>query len=180
MSDGKLNLNILKDEGRVELLELLESLRGRKCLVLDGQLADILNHVILDGSKALKEQGVTQMKELSGDLDFSSESGKDIPDNIVYLLRPNLSLMKLVAKQVKACLTAGVYLISMLKTILRVSQAFGVNIIYILFLIELLHVSKSSKMRGYSSTLKLVNTTLALSLWTQICSPWKWNLSSNW
>ena len=105
--EAGLNLNLLREEGKAELIELLESLRGRKCLVLDGQLGNLLNQVIVEGSKLLKENGVTQMKELYGDLDFTSDAGKDVPDNIIYLVRPNLAMMKLIAKQVRSCLASG-------------------------------------------------------------------------
>ncbi len=105
-----LNLNILRDEGRMELVELLESLRGKKCLVVDYQLGEVLNQIILEGTKLLKDNGVSQMKDIRGVLDFSSSessSTKDVPDNIVYLVRPELGTMKMVAKQVKACMASG-------------------------------------------------------------------------
>ena len=106
--DSVLNLSQLRDDGRAELVEILESLRGRKCLVLDVQLGGLLNQVILEGSRLLKENGVQYFRELRGELgEFVSESGRDVPDNIIYLVRPNLAMMKVIAKQIQACLKAG-------------------------------------------------------------------------
>ena len=100
---------LIREEGRSELLELLELLRGRKCLILDIQLGRLLNQIILEGSKLLKENGVQYIRELTDEsIDFINESGRDIPDNIVYLVRPDLPSMKIIAKQVQACLRAGI------------------------------------------------------------------------
>lgn len=107
--DNILKLSILREEGKLELIEIVQSLRGRKCLVLEPQLGGLLNLIIQEGSRVLKENGVQYFRELKGELgDFVSEStGRDIPENIVYLVRPNLSLMKVIAKQVHAYLKSG-------------------------------------------------------------------------
>ena len=104
------NSNLLKDEGKAELSELLESLRGRKCLVLDIELGDLMNQMLIEGTKILRENGVSQMKELRGDLDFGSDLSRDVPDSIIYFVRPNLSSMKIVAKQVRNCIAAGIWI----------------------------------------------------------------------
>jgi hypothetical protein len=38
----------------MELLEILEALRGHKCLVIDLYVGNLLNHIIPEGSKILK------------------------------------------------------------------------------------------------------------------------------
>jgi hypothetical protein len=65
-STHSLNINSLRDDGKTELLELLESLRGRKCMVLDIQLNGLLNQIIIEGSRLLKENGVQYFRELRG------------------------------------------------------------------------------------------------------------------
>lgn len=107
--DDILELNILREEAKAELLEILESLRGRKCLVIDVQLRGLFSQIISEGSKFLKENGVQYLRELYGDLhDFVSDSGRDTPENIVYLVRPNISSMKLIAHQVKGTIRSGI------------------------------------------------------------------------
>ena len=51
-------------EFEVGLLEILDTLQGRKCLVLDTQLGGRLNHILADGSRLLKENGVVYFREL--------------------------------------------------------------------------------------------------------------------
>ena len=106
--------DIIRTEGSSELVELLSVLRGRKMVVLDSQLGRLLTQVMVEGSKVLKENGVQFIRELNDDLadfmnDSSANSSRDnIPDNIVYLVRPDLPSMKMIAKQVHACLRAGI------------------------------------------------------------------------
>jgi hypothetical protein len=75
----------------------------------------------------LKDQGVLYIRELKSEEadSFSSENTttpgasnslflKDIPDNIVYLVRPNLSLIKTIARQIKAYRSACKLILSIL------------------------------------------------------------------
>ena len=104
-----LNLSLLRDTARQELLETVQSLRGRKCLVVQSDLGGLLNQIIVEGSKLLKDNGVQHFRELRGELgDFMTDSGRDVPDNIIYLVRPNLSLMKVIANQIHACIKSGI------------------------------------------------------------------------
>lgn len=102
-------LDFLRDDARVELIEILESLRGRKCLVLDVPIGGLLNHIIPEGSKLLKDNGVQYFRELRGELgNFSAaDGGSMIPDHIVYLTRPSIANMKLISKQIQSCVKAG-------------------------------------------------------------------------
>jgi hypothetical protein len=52
---------------------------------------------------------VQYFRELRGELgDFMNESaGRDLPDHIVYLTRPSISHMKIIAKQIKKCTQSG-------------------------------------------------------------------------
>lgn len=51
LSGAALPLEALREEGRAELVDLLESLPGNKCLVLESHIGGLLNHVIPEGSK---------------------------------------------------------------------------------------------------------------------------------
>lgn len=105
------DLDQLREEAKTELLEILDSLRGRKCLILDTALGGLLNQVIVEGNRLLKDNGVQYVRELKGGLgEFVSEGsggGRDVPDNLVYLVRPNLAMMKVISAQVQSCLKAG-------------------------------------------------------------------------
>jgi hypothetical protein len=111
--DDILVLSELREEGKAELLEILSELRGRKCLVVDVQLSGLINQIIVEGSKFLKDNGVQYLRELKGDLgDFVSESHvRDVPENIVYLVRPNLSIMKLIASQINEAVAKGIIIL---------------------------------------------------------------------
>ena len=107
--DNVIKLSLLREEGKLELIDILQSLRGRKCLVLEPQLGGLLNLIIQEGSKILKENGVQYFRELRGELgDFISDTNsRDTPENIVYLVRPNLPLMKVIAHQIQSYLKSG-------------------------------------------------------------------------
>jgi hypothetical protein len=49
-----LNNERIRENGKMELLEILEALRGHKCLVIDLYVGNLLNHIIPEGSKILK------------------------------------------------------------------------------------------------------------------------------
>lgn len=54
LSGAALRLEALREEGRAELVDLLESLPGNKCLVLESNIGGLLNHVIPEGSKVIR------------------------------------------------------------------------------------------------------------------------------
>jgi vacuolar protein sorting-associated protein 33A len=110
-----LPLNELQEASRKELLAIIDSLRGLKCLVVQSELGGLLNQIIVEGSKSLKDIGVQYFRELRGELgDFTQLSKSDdaqgrvggesggIPDNIIYLVRPDLEMMKTIASQINA------------------------------------------------------------------------------
>lgn len=107
--DNIIRLSAMREDGKSELIDILQSLRGRKCLVLEPQLGGLLNLIIQEGSRILKENGVQYFRELRGELgEFITDSGgRDTPENIVYLVRPNLSLMKVIANQIQTYLKSG-------------------------------------------------------------------------
>eukprot|EP00752_Nemacystus_decipiens_P003730 g3436.t1 len=109
LSGAALRVEALREEGRAELVDLLESLPGSKCLVLEGHIGGLLNHVIPEGSKLLREKGVTYFRELRGELGaFEDRNGlKAEPDHIVYLVRASIPNVKIIADQINSRTKAG-------------------------------------------------------------------------
>lgn len=120
--DDMLLLSALREEGKAELLDILDSIRGRKCLVTDAQLGGLLSQIIVEGSKFLHDNDVDYLRELKdeGLKDFTahqqqgqeSSHGKrlgvaEIPENIVYIVRPHLPLMNLIANQINEAAKNG-------------------------------------------------------------------------
>ena len=102
-----LNLDTIREDGQRELLEIFATLPGRKCLVLDTLLGGRLNHILTDGSKVLKENGVVYFRELRAELGaFPAAEGGE-PDHILYLVRPSIAHMKLIASQIRTRLKHG-------------------------------------------------------------------------
>ena len=56
--DKILPLSELRDGARSELLAVIDSLRGLKCLVVQSELGGLLNQIMTEGSKSLKDIGV--------------------------------------------------------------------------------------------------------------------------
>lgn len=168
------NMNALRDEGKAELLDILESLRGRKCLVIDPQIGVLINQIVPEGSKVLKENGVQHIRDLKGDLgDFIAEAGREIPDNIIYLVRPNLAMMKVISKQVNTCIRAGasnsiwigiIFLLTLFILFYFIFQVLEVNITSTSSPTELSPVNKYWKTSEFWITLRLESSIWVLSL----------------
>ena len=102
-----MDLSTIREDGQSELLEILDTLQGRKCVVLDTQLGGRLNHILADGSRLLKENGVVFFRELRAELgEFPLADGGE-PDHILYLVRPSIPHMKLIASQIRTRLKQG-------------------------------------------------------------------------
>ncbi|CAM9436956.1 unnamed protein product, partial [Heterosigma akashiwo] len=59
-----INLNAIREDCRIELEEILDTLPGRICLVLDAELGGLLNHVVPEASRIMKEKGVAYFRQL--------------------------------------------------------------------------------------------------------------------
>ena len=107
--DAVLSLSLLRNAAKNELIDIIDSLRGIKCLVVQSELGGLLNQVMVDGSKALKDIGVQYFRELKGDLGSFGGTGssRSVPDNIIYIVRPSLPVMKAVAHQINTSSKAG-------------------------------------------------------------------------
>ncbi|KAI4972308.1 hypothetical protein ZWY2020_003233 [Hordeum vulgare] len=92
LDNAPLNLAALREQSQKELVSIIKSIRGNKCLVIDPKLAGALSLIL--HTSVLKEH-VTELRILSAN-PLRTECPK-----VVYLVRPQLSLMKLVADQIR-------------------------------------------------------------------------------
>eukprot|EP01039_Chlorochromonas_danica_P000911 gene911-993_t len=106
--DGAVQLSLLKEEAKSELLDILSCSRGRKSLIYDLQIEGLLFQIIPEGSKFLKENGVDYFRPLKSDLDqFLVEVSKNTPDHFLYLLRPYAESIQIIAQQINALVKIG-------------------------------------------------------------------------
>jgi hypothetical protein len=90
------SFKILKDQGKSELLEILDSLRGRKCLVLEPSFKRLLVETVFEGDTALKDSDVHQYDINESNLLTSFESvGKELGLGLALRLLLGLSLLSL-------------------------------------------------------------------------------------
>ena len=100
----------LREQGKSELLEILDSLRGKKCIVLDNFLGRLLTEIVFeDDIQIMKENNVQQYDISSKNLPevLENDLGRELPDNICYLIRADFSMTKAVARHVRDCFRAG-------------------------------------------------------------------------
>ncbi|KAJ7805145.1 Sec1-like protein [Mycena olivaceomarginata] len=108
-SDANLDVNLLKEIGKKALVDALNSVNGAKTLVLDASLAGPLGLVIevslLKVSNALPTRKFANAANSITGVDkmFWLESGalKSTTTNIVYLCRPMIKYVKIIADQIK-------------------------------------------------------------------------------
>jgi hypothetical protein len=94
LSSAPINLNALREHGASELVDILDSVRGKKIMVIDPQFTGPLG--LVAAANLLKEHGVEKIHHLL-DADLVTES-----KNIIYLVRPKVENMKMIARQVRA------------------------------------------------------------------------------
>ena len=80
----------------MELVDILDSVAGAKCLVLDPCLGGPLNLVVTEGPKMFKQHGVESFLELGW------RRPKTECNSILYIVRPTVEGMKQIAKHVRA------------------------------------------------------------------------------
>eukprot|EP00943_MAST-04B_sp_MAST-4B-sp1_P005928 g5928.t1 len=91
-----INLNSLRDDANMELAEILDSVAGPKCLVLDPCLGGPLNLVVTEGPKMFQAHGVQNFIELGWRKLSTKES------SIVYVIRPRITCMKQIASHIRS------------------------------------------------------------------------------
>lgn len=90
LSAGRINLSILRESARRELLECLDKCIGPKAIIWDDDLAGPFS--LISEYSLLKEHDVTKMYPLKSWLTIESSV-----HNIIFICRPKLSLMHIVA-----------------------------------------------------------------------------------
>uniref|UniRef100_A0A0D9W2T2 Uncharacterized protein n=1 Tax=Leersia perrieri TaxID=77586 RepID=A0A0D9W2T2_9ORYZ len=93
LDNAPLNLAALREQSQKDLLNILRSLRGKKCVVIDPKLAGTLSLILQ--TSLLKEYGA-ELRLLTTE-PLQTECPK-----ILYLVRSQLNFMKLIANQIKS------------------------------------------------------------------------------
>ena len=94
LSAGRINVGLIRELARKELLECLDICSGNKALVWDVKLVGQFG-LIAEYSR-LKQHGVIQMLQLKhGPLQHLNV------DHVIYLVRPQISLMNMIASNLK-------------------------------------------------------------------------------
>jgi len=92
LATAAINLSALREYGRKELLQVLDSVQGKKGLVLDQKLAGPLS--LIAEYSLLKEHGVEKVYILqSGKLDTELK-------NLIYICRPRMIYMKYISDHI--------------------------------------------------------------------------------
>uniref|UniRef100_A0A0D9ZHL8 Uncharacterized protein n=1 Tax=Oryza glumipatula TaxID=40148 RepID=A0A0D9ZHL8_9ORYZ len=92
LDNAPLNLAALREQSQKDLLNILKSIRGKKCVVIDPKLAGTLSLILQ--TSLLKEYGA-ELRLLSAE-PLQTECVK-----ILYLVRSELKFMKLITSQIK-------------------------------------------------------------------------------
>ncbi|KAG9304488.1 hypothetical protein G9A89_020052 [Geosiphon pyriformis] len=92
-TNSTLNVSTLRELARKELTNVLDSVRGRKCLVLDSKISGPLG--LVAEFSLLKDHGVEKMHHLQqGPLETELRS-------VIYICRPSLTYMRYIAEQIR-------------------------------------------------------------------------------
>ncbi|CAM6126841.1 unnamed protein product [Calypogeia fissa] len=97
LDHAPINLLAIREQAQKELVQVLDTVPGKKVLVLDPKISGPL--ALIAQPSLLKEHGVEKVYHLSADPVQSDCK------NVVYLVRPKMRLMKLVAAQIQQELT---------------------------------------------------------------------------
>eukprot|EP00250_Pteridium_aquilinum_P019526 c24468_g2_i1 orf=167-1996(-) len=93
LDNAPINLSLLREKAQEELIIALDSLKGRKVLYLDPKLSGPL--ALIAQTSLLKDHGVENLFHLS------AEPVQSECKNVLYLVRPRISLMKVIAEQIR-------------------------------------------------------------------------------
>lgn len=107
--DDILKLSSIREDAKSDLQEILESTRGRKVLVCDIEIAGLLSQILPDNKKFLDSNGVYAMIELRQNaMQSMIDTHREIPENVIYLVRPHLPNMKIIAEQITYLARSGI------------------------------------------------------------------------
>jgi len=92
LSNSVINLGIIKEQSRRRLVDILDSVHGKKALVIDPKFSGPLG--VLAEASLLREHGVEKIYHITpGKLQTEFR-------NIIYLTRPRIQLMKFIAEHI--------------------------------------------------------------------------------
>eukprot|EP00249_Psilotum_nudum_P013983 c24607_g1_i1 orf=309-2105(-) len=93
LDNAPINLSSLREQAQKELVQALDSMYGKKLLVLDPKLSGPL--ALIAQTSLLKEHGVENLFHLS------AEPIQSDTKNVLFLVRPQINFMKLISGQIK-------------------------------------------------------------------------------
>ena len=95
LSNAMINLDELLKRSQQKILDIVISVTGTKCLVLDPSIIGLFNHLFTDSSQELKKYDVIDIQEISWtDLDVQA-------DHILYISRPETDMVLQISSQIK-------------------------------------------------------------------------------
>ncbi|KAI3943955.1 hypothetical protein MKW92_047189 [Papaver armeniacum] len=100
LDNAPLNLTSLREQSQKDLLTILKNIGGNKCLVLDQQLSGSLS-LIIETSILKEHGGVTEFRHLS------SKPVQTECTKVVYLIRSQLNLVKLISAHIQNDISKG-------------------------------------------------------------------------
>ncbi|XP_043706127.1 vacuolar protein-sorting-associated protein 33 homolog isoform X2 [Telopea speciosissima] len=98
LDNAPLNFASLREQSQKELLNILKNFRGKKCLVLDPKLGGSLSLVV--STSVLKELGV-ELRHLSSEPILAECT------RIIYIVRSQISFMKLISSHIQHDISKG-------------------------------------------------------------------------
>jgi len=93
LANSVVNLTSLRDQSRKELIDVLDTARGRKAIILDPQISGPLG--LVAEVSLLKDHGVEKIYHLTPGK-FETEC-----KNIVYMVRPKVKHMRIIADHIR-------------------------------------------------------------------------------
>lgn len=96
--------SLLRQVGRSCIKDMLTSQRGRKHLFFDPQIKGHINQLLYDeqGIKLIKEYNVVEIKMIDSNcLNLRADSSTGTVDCILIIVRPNIAVIKQIAKLVR-------------------------------------------------------------------------------
>ncbi|MQM08618.1 hypothetical protein Taro_041474 [Colocasia esculenta] len=98
LDNAPLNLSSLREQSQRELLNILKSVRGRKCVVIDPKLSGSLSLLI---QTSLLKESDAELRHLSSER-LQTECSK-----VLYIVRSQLNLMKLISSNIQNDISKG-------------------------------------------------------------------------
>lgn len=94
LTTGRVNLGLLRDDARSELIEYFTNLDGSKAIIWDPELMGPFN--LIGDNSFLRQHGVNQMFQIQSG--YMQQTGAD---HIIYVIRPKHSIVKKVTENIR-------------------------------------------------------------------------------